>query len=442
MKKKLHQKGEERVTGQQSGDYVVGQVSGSLFPKDPGSSGSLSALFSAAPAAGPLVFRPASKPVQKSSEVKEQKVTPLVKGPARQNQRKPPKEKSVADRKVQNRESALQNADEEEQEQKQPKKRKRKVVDVGGGAGVKEEEEVRPMKRQKTAASIEEEQNKDKRTVFVGNLPASCTKKTLQMLFRGTGTIESVRFRSVVREDPSMSLKVAMIQRKVHPKKSNINAYVVFKDEQGVMNALQRNGTEIEKNVFIRVDRVTESSSHDHKRSIFVGNLEFEIKELALRQHFEECGNVENVRLVRDKDSGMGKGFGYILFESADSVQLALKLDGSKLEGRYIRVKRSVNKEKEMKTGKGPTKGPTRTEGRGNRNKGTVKEKGPTMGGLKGSPGLRAQRKYTGKRPQRSPGKPQGTSSFKGEMADPSKKMKKKKGMKKKKQKPGKTVHI
>lgn len=40
-----------------------------------------------------------------------------------------------------------------------------------------------------------------------------------------------------------------------------------------------------------------------------------DIDELAFRRHFEECGLVEAVRLVRDQNSGLGKGFGYILFE-------------------------------------------------------------------------------------------------------------------------------
>lgn len=40
-----------------------------------------------------------------------------------------------------------------------------------------------------------------------------------------------------------------------------------------------------------------------------------EINELTLRQHFEECGCVEAVRVVRDQNSGLGKGFGYVLFE-------------------------------------------------------------------------------------------------------------------------------
>ena len=34
-----------------------------------------------------------------------------------------------------------------------------------------------------------------------------------------------------------------------------------------------------------------------------------------LREHFSDCGSIENVRIIRDKMSGMGKGFGYIKFE-------------------------------------------------------------------------------------------------------------------------------
>jgi len=34
-----------------------------------------------------------------------------------------------------------------------------------------------------------------------------------------------------------------------------------------------------------------------------------------LRKHFAECGEIDNVRIIRDKTTGVGKGFGYIVFE-------------------------------------------------------------------------------------------------------------------------------
>lgn len=187
---------------------------------------------------------------------------------------------------------------------------------------------------------------------------------------------------------------------------------------------------EIEKDFHIRVDRVTDGSAHDHKRSVFVGNLSFEMNELTFRRHFEECGAVEGVRLVRDKNSGLGKGFGYVLFENADSVQLALELDGSKLEGRSVRVKRSVKKEKVKKPdGKGTPgragKGPMRGAGR---------ERGGRPGGRPG--GFKSAKNFSGNQQRAT----KSSSSFKGEMTNPIKKMKKK--GQKKKGRPNKTVHI
>ncbi|XP_029906388.1 RNA-binding protein 34 [Myripristis murdjan] len=438
--KKKQQKSDEAPAG-----YVVGQVAGSLFQKDAAASGSLSALFSVTPPAAPVVFQPAPKAAPQSAEVKTQRETPEVKGhSAQKNKKKPPKQKSAAEQKLDSRESSLQNADEEDQAKTSPKKKKKRKAPAEEEEEAAAAEERRPMKRPRTKADAEAEADKRKRTVFVGNLPVSCTRKTLRSLFRDKGAIESIRFRSVVREDPSMSRKLATIQRKVHPNKQSINAYVVFRDEDGVAKALQRNGMEIEQNFHIRVDRVTENPTHDHKRSVFVGNLSFEIRELVFRQHFEECGAVEAVRLVRDPNSGLGKGFGYVLFESADSVQLALKLNGSSLEGRSIRVKRSVKKEKVKSQShpsrgnpaKGPTRGPTRGPGGPEGQAGERRDAGKERKGFQERKGFKERRGFTG-RPAKSTSSP---SSFKGVMVDPSKKAKKK-GLKKK-LKPKKTVHI
>lgn len=51
----------EASPGQQSADYVVGQVSGSLFQQRSAAAGSLSALFSSAAPAASVLFQPAPK---------------------------------------------------------------------------------------------------------------------------------------------------------------------------------------------------------------------------------------------------------------------------------------------------------------------------------------------------------------------------------------------
>ncbi|XP_016374182.1 RNA-binding protein 34 [Sinocyclocheilus rhinocerous] len=403
MKKKQSVKSTDR---DDAGDYTVGQVSSSLFPEKH-TAGALSSLFSSTSSANTLVFVPAPKTESKVSESTDVKGQGHIQ---KQKSKKTPKTLSAAEKKLQDRESALQNADDEGQTSAKKVKHKR------ADATDETTEEERPVKHRKTVKNMAEERIKKKRTVFVGNLPPSCTKKMLLSLFKQAGAIESVRFRSVVQEDPTMSRKVAAIQRKVHPKKQNINAYIVFKAEEAAAGALKWNGQEIQPGFHIRVDRVSQHSGHDHKRSIFVGNLPYDIMELPVREHFEDCGNVEAVRLVRDRESGMGKGFGYVLFESPDSVMLALKLDGSKLLDRNIRVKRSVKKEKEKKT----------PPGRPSRFKGSKQE---------------IRNKTGGKNFKANPGKKQTpASSFKGEMADPT--AKRGKGLKKKFKHKKPSVHI
>ena len=55
-----------------------------------------------------------------------------------------------------------------------------------------------------------------------------------------------------------------------------------------------------------------------------------------------QCGTISSVRIVRDAATGIGKGFGYVNFASEDSVEIALTLNGSELDGRKIRVSRFV----------------------------------------------------------------------------------------------------
>lgn len=71
------------------------------------------------------------------------------------------------------REIGLQAADEEEQQKNPAKKKKRRKSEVMEEKGVEYWVEERQRKR----ARKEEEAQKRKRTVFVGNLPISCTKK-------------------------------------------------------------------------------------------------------------------------------------------------------------------------------------------------------------------------------------------------------------------------
>ncbi|NXL63444.1 RBM34 protein, partial [Chordeiles acutipennis] len=252
------------------------------------------------------------KRTEEVEKVSEDQSSSLKQEPPIKAKKTKKKELSKAEEELANRESALEQADEAEEEKLFQKKAKQKrkaahtvtkgVVNSGSA-----------VKRQKEKKVPDETVNR--RTVFVGNLPVSCTAQALKSLFKEYGQIKSIRFRSLVPAEDTLSKKLAAIKHKVHPNAKFINAYIVFKEECDAIKALNKNGTEIASGFHIRVDIASKTSSHDNKRSVFLGNLSYDISDDAVREHFSVCGGVVAVRIVRDRNTGLGKGFGYVLFE-------------------------------------------------------------------------------------------------------------------------------
>ncbi|XP_066238745.1 RNA-binding protein 34 [Saccopteryx leptura] len=335
-------------------DYLVGQVADSLVPggrRSRGLAGQLAALFSSGESQLPPVYVPVPQETTKKRKQDEEEVStsriqrPFLQEPAKKVK---VKEFSDVDKKLAVRENALANAGlEEEIHQKQRQKRKisQSGIKIAYRTVLDDVDHTAVNQKKKIQVNQEEERLKNERTVFVGNLPVTCNKKKLKSLFKEYGPIESVRFRSVIPAEGTLSKKLAAIKRKIHPDQKTINAYVVFKEERAAIKALNRNGAQIADGFRIRVDRASETSSRD-KRSVFVGNLPYKIEDSAVEDHFLDCGNIVAVRIVRDPLTGVGKGFGYVLFENTDAVHLALKLNNFELMGRKLRVMHSVNKEK------------------------------------------------------------------------------------------------
>ncbi|KAI5741598.1 hypothetical protein M8J76_015256 [Diaphorina citri] len=185
-------------------------------------------------------------------------------------------------------------------------------------------------------------EEQESRTIFVGNLPLKINRDRVTSMFKPYGEVETVRFRSVPVADITLPRKACIKMNKVHEKRTNMNAYVRFKNLESVEKALEMNGHVIDEHT-IRVDKaLTTTKSNSH--SIFIGNIPFEAEEEELRKAFESCGEIDNVRLIRDQHTNIGKGFGYVNFKSADGVAFALELENVKIRNREVRVKRSFDK--------------------------------------------------------------------------------------------------
>ncbi len=72
---------------------------------------------------------------------------------------------------------------------------------------------------------------------------------------------------------------------------------------------------------------------------LYVGNLDFQATESDLRTAFGACGTVIEVTLVKDRDTGRPRGFGFVTMSSPEEAQKAIDtLNGTDLAGRALNV--------------------------------------------------------------------------------------------------------
>ena len=74
-------------------------------------------------------------------------------------------------------------------------------------------------------------------------------------------------------------------------------------------------------------------------KNIFVGNLSFGATEDSVRVLFEAYGAVDRVNLVKDRDSGQARGFGFVeMSNDAEGDRAINELNGRELDGRNLTI--------------------------------------------------------------------------------------------------------
>ncbi len=89
---------------------------------------------------------------------------------------------------------------------------------------------------------------------------------------------------------------------------------------------------------------------------LYVGNLPFQVGEEELRQHMEQAGTVQSVRVVRDAATGRARGFAFVEMASDEEAQKAItQLNGQSFQGRALTVNEARSSgEKPRGGGRGP----------------------------------------------------------------------------------------
>jgi len=78
---------------------------------------------------------------------------------------------------------------------------------------------------------------------------------------------------------------------------------------------------------------------------IYVGNLSYSSTEDDVRQLFAQFGQVAEVTLLQDKQTGKPRGFGFVDMPSQEEAEKAIaELNGKPLDGRDLKISQAQEK--------------------------------------------------------------------------------------------------
>lgn len=248
-------------------------------------------------------------------------------------------------------------------------KRRRASPEAEKNGDGDESEDAIPVHESLAQDDKTSEIDKANRTVFLANVSSSAitsksAKKTLlahlTSIFPAddpaSPKVESLRFRSVAFSEMSMPKRAAYITGQLlGATTQSTNAYAVYSTAPAARKAAaELNGTIVLER-HLRVDSVAHPTATDHRRCVFVGNLGFVDDETVVRKDengettekkrnkvpsdveeglwrtFGAQGKVENVRVVRDPKTRVGKGFAYVQFYVRTPLPPKLLKDQAKL---------------------------------------------------------------------------------------------------------------
>lgn len=74
-------------------------------------------------------------------------------------------------------------------------------------------------------------------------------------------------------------------------------------------------------------------------KKLFVGGLSWNTDDAALRAAFEQFGEIEEAKVIHDRDTGRSRGFGFVTYIDGSAAEGAIaQMNGTELDGRTINV--------------------------------------------------------------------------------------------------------
>ncbi|WP_461832789.1 RNA recognition motif domain-containing protein [Desulfothermus sp.] len=73
-------------------------------------------------------------------------------------------------------------------------------------------------------------------------------------------------------------------------------------------------------------------------KNLYVGNIPYSAREEQVMELFSEYGEVQSFNLIRDRETGRSRGFGFVEMDTEGAKRAIEGLNGKELDGRRLRV--------------------------------------------------------------------------------------------------------
>ncbi len=89
-----------------------------------------------------------------------------------------------------------------------------------------------------------------------------------------------------------------------------------------------------------------------NEKRLFIGGIAYATSEEALQEAFSQAGKVVSARIIKERETGRSKGFGFVEFETEEQAQAAVDMwNGKELDGRELIVNIARAEERRPSTG-------------------------------------------------------------------------------------------
>jgi len=92
----------------------------------------------------------------------------------------------------------------------------------------------------------------------------------------------------------------------------------------------------------------------ENNKRLFVGGIAYATSEEAITEAFAQAGTVVSARIIKDRETGRSKGFGFVEMETPEQAEAAIDMwNGKDLDGRELIVNIARAEERRPSTGGG-----------------------------------------------------------------------------------------